>query len=159
MGKELLTGEHFIHGDAACAEGGIAAGCRFFAGYPITPATEVAERMARAILPHELETPPPLPRVGPRRVPCRRCVRPARRWLAPTSPKQRPAPRRGGHRSDRRSDDRGVIGFRAKLYRGRPRRDDRSWLEGSGRCHRESNSAADAAGLELHDYRSAGANQ
>ncbi|MEW6113411.1 MAG: 2-oxoacid:acceptor oxidoreductase subunit alpha [Thermodesulfobacteriota bacterium] len=44
--KDLLTGEHFIHGDAACAEGGIAAGCRFFAGYPITPATEVAERMA-----------------------------------------------------------------------------------------------------------------
>lgn len=49
MGKELLTGEHFIHGDAACAEGGIAAGCRFFAGYPITPATEVAERMARRL--------------------------------------------------------------------------------------------------------------
>lgn len=44
--KDVLTGEHFIHGDAACAEGGIAAGCRFFAGYPITPATEVAERMA-----------------------------------------------------------------------------------------------------------------
>ena len=49
MGKEVLTGEHFIHGDAACAEGGIAAGCRFFAGYPITPATEVAERMARRL--------------------------------------------------------------------------------------------------------------
>ncbi len=49
MGKELLTGEHFIHGDAACAEGGIAAGCRFFAGYPITPATEIAERMARRL--------------------------------------------------------------------------------------------------------------
>jgi 2-oxoglutarate ferredoxin oxidoreductase subunit alpha len=49
MGKDVLTGEHFIHGDAACAEGGIAAGCRFFAGYPITPATEVAERMARRL--------------------------------------------------------------------------------------------------------------
>ncbi len=48
-GKSVLTGEHFIHGDAACAEGGIAAGCRFFAGYPITPATEVAERMARRL--------------------------------------------------------------------------------------------------------------
>ncbi len=47
--REVLTGEHFIHGDAACAEGGIAAGCRFFAGYPITPATEVAERMARRL--------------------------------------------------------------------------------------------------------------
>lgn len=47
--KAVLTGEHFIHGDAACAEGGLAAGCRFFAGYPITPATEVAERMARRL--------------------------------------------------------------------------------------------------------------
>ncbi len=47
--KDILTGEHFIHGDAACAEGGIAAGCRFFAGYPITPATEIAERMARRL--------------------------------------------------------------------------------------------------------------
>lgn len=44
--NEILTGEHFMHGDAACAEGALAAGCRFFAGYPITPATEVAERMA-----------------------------------------------------------------------------------------------------------------
>ncbi|TET90986.1 MAG: 2-oxoacid:acceptor oxidoreductase subunit alpha [Methanomassiliicoccales archaeon] len=35
-----------MHGDFAVAEGGLAAGCGFFAGYPITPATEVAERMA-----------------------------------------------------------------------------------------------------------------
>lgn len=35
-----------MSGDEACAEGGLAAGCLFFAGYPITPATEVAERMA-----------------------------------------------------------------------------------------------------------------
>jgi len=41
-----LTGEFFINGDVACAEGAISAGCRFFAGYPITPATEVAERMS-----------------------------------------------------------------------------------------------------------------
>ncbi len=47
--RDLLTGEHFIHGDAACAEGAIASGCLFFAGYPITPATEVAERMARRL--------------------------------------------------------------------------------------------------------------
>ncbi len=33
-------------GDEACAEGALAAGCRFFGGYPITPATEVAERMS-----------------------------------------------------------------------------------------------------------------
>jgi 2-oxoglutarate ferredoxin oxidoreductase subunit alpha len=45
----VLTGEHFINGDVACAEGGLVAGCRFFAGYPITPATEVAERMAERL--------------------------------------------------------------------------------------------------------------
>lgn len=35
-----------MSGDEACAEGAISAGCRFFAGYPITPATEIAERMS-----------------------------------------------------------------------------------------------------------------
>jgi 2-oxoglutarate ferredoxin oxidoreductase subunit alpha len=44
--RGLLTGEHFMLGDHACAEGAILAGCRFFAGYPITPATEIAERMS-----------------------------------------------------------------------------------------------------------------
>ncbi len=44
-----LQGEFFITGDEACAEGAITAGCRFFAGYPITPATEIAERMARRL--------------------------------------------------------------------------------------------------------------
>ena len=33
-------------GDVACAEGALAAGCRFFGAYPITPATEIAERMS-----------------------------------------------------------------------------------------------------------------
>ncbi len=41
--------EQFIMGDTACAEGAIACGCKFFAGYPITPATEVAERMAKRL--------------------------------------------------------------------------------------------------------------
>ena len=45
----FLTGEFFINGDEACAEGAIAAGCRFFAGYPITPATEIAERLAKRL--------------------------------------------------------------------------------------------------------------
>ncbi len=45
-GRGQLTGEHFLLGDHACAEGAILAGCRFFAGYPITPATEIAERMS-----------------------------------------------------------------------------------------------------------------
>ncbi|MFH2006691.1 MAG: 2-oxoacid:acceptor oxidoreductase subunit alpha [bacterium] len=44
--EAVLTGTHFIDGDIACAEGAIAAGCRFSAGYPITPSTEVVERLA-----------------------------------------------------------------------------------------------------------------
>ncbi|RLI22319.1 2-oxoacid:acceptor oxidoreductase subunit alpha [Candidatus Bathyarchaeota archaeon] len=47
--RAVLTGKHFLSGDYACAEGAVAAGCRFFAGYPITPATEIAERMARRL--------------------------------------------------------------------------------------------------------------
>lgn len=35
-----------MNGDIACAEGAIAAGCRFFGGYPITPATEIAEHLS-----------------------------------------------------------------------------------------------------------------
>ncbi len=42
----VLEGEFFLDGDTAIAEGAICAGCRFFGGYPITPATEIAERMA-----------------------------------------------------------------------------------------------------------------
>ncbi|HEX7320821.1 MAG TPA: 2-oxoacid:acceptor oxidoreductase subunit alpha [bacterium] len=44
--KGVLTGAHYLDGDYACAEGALAAGCRFLAGYPITPSTEVAERIA-----------------------------------------------------------------------------------------------------------------
>jgi pyruvate/2-oxoacid:ferredoxin oxidoreductase alpha subunit len=36
--KELL-----LQGNEAVVEGALRAGCRFFAGYPITPATEVSE--------------------------------------------------------------------------------------------------------------------
>ncbi len=35
-----------MQGNEACAEGAIAAGVRFFGGYPITPSTEIAEQMA-----------------------------------------------------------------------------------------------------------------
>ena len=49
MKPAVLTGKHFLTGDAACAEGALAAGCRFFAGYPITPATEIAEHMAKRL--------------------------------------------------------------------------------------------------------------
>jgi 2-oxoglutarate ferredoxin oxidoreductase subunit alpha len=38
-----------MQGNEACAEGAIAAGCRFFAGYPITPATDIAEVLARRL--------------------------------------------------------------------------------------------------------------
>ncbi len=41
-----MTRTEFMQGNTACAEGAIAAGCRFFGGYPITPSTEVAEHMA-----------------------------------------------------------------------------------------------------------------
>lgn len=45
----VLTGQHFMNGDVACAEGAVAAGCNFFAGYPITPSTEIAERLSRRL--------------------------------------------------------------------------------------------------------------
>ncbi len=47
--KAVLAGVHFLNGDEAIAEGAIAAGCRFFAAYPITPQSEIAERMARRL--------------------------------------------------------------------------------------------------------------
>lgn len=40
--KEILL----IQGNEAIVEGALAAGCRFFAGYPITPASEISERMS-----------------------------------------------------------------------------------------------------------------
>jgi 2-oxoglutarate ferredoxin oxidoreductase subunit alpha len=47
--KGVLTGVHFIDGDHAACEGALAAGCRFAAGYPITPSTEVVERFSARI--------------------------------------------------------------------------------------------------------------
>jgi len=47
--KGVLTGIHFMDGDHAACEGALAAGCRFVAGYPITPSTEVVERFAARI--------------------------------------------------------------------------------------------------------------
>jgi 2-oxoglutarate ferredoxin oxidoreductase subunit alpha len=46
-GKRVLTGTHFMLGNHAVVEGALAAGCNFFAGYPITPANEISEHMAR----------------------------------------------------------------------------------------------------------------
>jgi 2-oxoglutarate/2-oxoacid ferredoxin oxidoreductase subunit alpha len=42
----MKTEQYFIPGNEACARGAIKAGCKFFAGYPITPSTEIAEDMA-----------------------------------------------------------------------------------------------------------------
>ncbi|GAB6152152.1 2-oxoacid:acceptor oxidoreductase subunit alpha [Desulfosporosinus burensis] len=39
----------FIQGNIASAKGAIAAGCKFFAGYPITPSTEIAEHMSKEL--------------------------------------------------------------------------------------------------------------
>ncbi len=36
----------FLQGNIACAEGAIMAGCSFFAGYPITPASEIAHHLS-----------------------------------------------------------------------------------------------------------------
>ena len=40
---------YFWQGNQSCAEAAIATGCRFFAGYPITPASEIAEIMSRRL--------------------------------------------------------------------------------------------------------------
>jgi len=47
----VRTGRHFMLGDHACAEGALAAGLDFFAGYPITPSTEIAEHIAQRLPP------------------------------------------------------------------------------------------------------------
>ena len=44
-----MSKARLMQGNQACAEGMIAAGVRFFAGYPITPSTEVAEILAEEL--------------------------------------------------------------------------------------------------------------
>jgi len=44
--KKTEPGIRLVQGNEACAEGAIAAGCRFFAGYPITPSSEIPERLS-----------------------------------------------------------------------------------------------------------------
>ena len=45
----IKPGKYFLMGDEASADGAIAAGCNFFAGYPITPASEVMVRMVHRL--------------------------------------------------------------------------------------------------------------
>lgn len=44
--KRILKTD-FLQGNIACAEGAIKAGCNFFAGYPITPASEIAHHLSK----------------------------------------------------------------------------------------------------------------
>jgi len=46
---QTASRELFMSGNLACAEGAIAAGCRFYGGYPITPSSEIAEHMSRRL--------------------------------------------------------------------------------------------------------------
>ncbi|MHC4638766.1 MAG: 2-oxoacid:acceptor oxidoreductase subunit alpha, partial [Planctomycetota bacterium] len=45
----LPPGKYYLSGNEAVAEGAIAAGCRFYGGYPITPSSEIMERMAHRL--------------------------------------------------------------------------------------------------------------
>jgi len=47
--QRVLTGTHFMLGNYAVVEGALAAGCDFFAGYPITPAHDSSERMSQRL--------------------------------------------------------------------------------------------------------------
>ncbi len=49
MKKKPERNTYFWQGNEACAEAAIVAGCRFFAGYPITPASEIAEHLAKKL--------------------------------------------------------------------------------------------------------------
>lgn len=51
MEKATTKEIRILQGNEAVVEGALAAGCRFFAGYPITPATEIAEVMAAKLPP------------------------------------------------------------------------------------------------------------
>lgn len=42
----LVPGEYYLSGNVAAAEGAIAAGCRYYAGYPITPSSDIMEHIA-----------------------------------------------------------------------------------------------------------------
>lgn len=43
----MVAGTYYFSGSDAVAEGAIAAGCRYYGGYPITPSSEIMERIAR----------------------------------------------------------------------------------------------------------------
>jgi 2-oxoglutarate ferredoxin oxidoreductase subunit alpha len=47
--KKMSKNIRFIQGNEACVEGALYAGIDFFAGYPITPSTEIAEHLSRRL--------------------------------------------------------------------------------------------------------------
>jgi len=47
IASTLEPGRRLMQGDEACAEGAIAAGCDYYAGYPITPASEIMQHLCR----------------------------------------------------------------------------------------------------------------
>ena len=47
--KKTTQKQVLLQGNEACVKGALIAGCRFFAGYPITPATEIMEITAREL--------------------------------------------------------------------------------------------------------------
>ncbi|MEW6112287.1 MAG: 2-oxoacid:acceptor oxidoreductase subunit alpha [Thermodesulfobacteriota bacterium] len=49
IAKGIQPGRYFMMGNEACAAGALAAGCEFAAGYPITPATEIANQLAKRL--------------------------------------------------------------------------------------------------------------
>jgi len=46
---KIAPGEYFLQGNEACVQGALSAGVRFFAGYPITPSTEIAEGLSHKL--------------------------------------------------------------------------------------------------------------
>jgi len=44
-----MSAAQLIQGNEACVKGALAAGCSFYGGYPITPSSEIAEHMVRAM--------------------------------------------------------------------------------------------------------------
>ncbi|RLF29017.1 MAG: 2-oxoacid:acceptor oxidoreductase subunit alpha [Thermoplasmata archaeon] len=49
MRPSIPPGRHLMTGNQAVAEGALTAGCRFYAGYPITPTSDLMEHMARRL--------------------------------------------------------------------------------------------------------------
>jgi 2-oxoglutarate ferredoxin oxidoreductase subunit alpha len=49
MSTVVSNSIELLQGNAACARAAIAAGCRFYGGYPISPSSEIAEKMARLL--------------------------------------------------------------------------------------------------------------